>query len=188
MVLVFSDYVKVNFSNCSANTLGVARIIIDADAVQGRFYLTQKLSHLRYEIFAIYSTVYRIAGKFGGLVVLYITADLKFVKISYSHIIRMAIPYRTAKFKPASILAIAILGSTAKFNSRQYFRLYEMFSWRRLRLIWRSCARMLAWSDVAFSRHSARNTSVRKLQLSDKNSECFFKYTAALAHVLPMIL
>ena len=37
---------------------------------------------------------------------------------------RMAIPYRTTKFKSANILAIAILGSTAKFNSRQYFRLY----------------------------------------------------------------
>ena len=32
----------------------------------------------------------------------------------------MAIPYQTAKFK----FAIAILGSTAKFNSRQYFQLY----------------------------------------------------------------
>ena len=28
----------------------------------------------------------------------------------------------------------------------------------------------LAWSDVAFSRYSARNTSVRKLQLSDKTT------------------
>ena len=36
----------------------------------------------------------------------------------------MAIPYRTAKFKSANSLAIAILGSTAKFNARQYFRLY----------------------------------------------------------------
>ena len=40
----------------------------------------------------------------------------------------MAIPYRTAKFtmscKSANILAIAILGSIAKFNSHQYFRLY----------------------------------------------------------------
>ena len=36
----------------------------------------------------------------------------------------MAIPYRTAKFKSANILAIAILGSTAKFNARQCFRLY----------------------------------------------------------------
>ena len=36
----------------------------------------------------------------------------------------MAIPYQTAKFKFANIFAIAILGSTAKFNSRQYFWLY----------------------------------------------------------------
>ena len=35
----------------------------------------------------------------------------------------MAIPYQTAKFK-INILAIEILGSTAKFNSRQYFWLY----------------------------------------------------------------
>ena len=49
--------------------------------------------------------MYRVAGKFGGLAV-YIT---------------------TAKFKSANILAIAILGSTAKFNSRQYFRLYSIW-------------------------------------------------------------
>ena len=42
----------------------------------------------------------------------------------------MAIPYRTAKFKSANILAIAILGSTAKFNARQYFRLYGMLPYR----------------------------------------------------------
>ena len=36
----------------------------------------------------------------------------------------MAIPYQTAKFKSANILAMAILGPTAKFNSRQYFWLY----------------------------------------------------------------
>ena len=36
----------------------------------------------------------------------------------------MAILYQTAKFKSANILAIAILGSTIKFNSCQYFRLY----------------------------------------------------------------
>ena len=37
----------------------------------------------------------------------------------------MAIPYQTAKLKSANyILAIVILGSTAKFTSRQYFRLY----------------------------------------------------------------
>ena len=36
----------------------------------------------------------------------------------------MAILYRTAEFKSANILVIAILGSTAKFNSCQYFQLY----------------------------------------------------------------
>ena len=46
---------------------------------------------------------YRIAGKFGGLAVYITTAKLKSAKISYSHIIRMAIPYRTAKFKSANI-------------------------------------------------------------------------------------
>ena len=38
--------------------------------------------------------------------------------------IRMAIPYRTAILKSANILLIAISSSTAKFNARQYFRLY----------------------------------------------------------------
>ena len=38
----------------------------------------------------------------------------------------MAIPYRTAKFKSANILTIANLGSTVKFNSRQYFLLYNI--------------------------------------------------------------
>ena len=60
-------------------------------------------------------------SKFGGLAVYITTAKLKFTKISYS---LMAIPYQTGKFKSANILAIASLGSTAKFNSRQYFRLY----------------------------------------------------------------
>ena len=48
------------------------------------------------------------------------------LKSSYSHIIiiRMTTPYWTAKFKYANILAIAILGSTTKFNSCQNFRLY----------------------------------------------------------------
>ena len=55
---------------------------------------------------------------YGGLAVYITTAKLNFTKISYLH---MAIPYRTAKFKSTNILAIAILGSTAKFNSRQYF-------------------------------------------------------------------
>ena len=40
--------------------------------------------------------------------------------------IHMAITYWTTKFKSTNILAIGILGSTAKFNSRQYFQLYCM--------------------------------------------------------------
>ena len=36
----------------------------------------------------------------------------------------MAILYQTIKFKSANIFAMAILGLTIKFNSRQYFRLY----------------------------------------------------------------
>ena len=77
---------------------------------------------------------FRIAGKFGGLAVYITTTKLKSAKISYLHnIIRMAIPYRTAEFNIiilllcCNILAIAILGSTAKFNSRQYFRLYDIW-------------------------------------------------------------
>ena len=70
--------------------------------------------------------IYRIAGKFGGLAVYVTTAKLKSAKISYSHnYICMAIPYRTTKFKFANIL---ILGSTAEFNSRQYFRLYSRYT------------------------------------------------------------
>ena len=63
--------------------------------------------------------------KFGGL---YYNRQIKICQnflLAYIHV-RMAIPYRTAKFKSASILPIAILGSTVKFNSHQYFRLYGM--------------------------------------------------------------
>ena len=73
-------------------------------------------------------STYRIAGKFGrelNLAVYITTVKLKSTKISYSHIIiRMAIPYQTTKFKSAIILAIVILGLTAKFNSCQYFQVY----------------------------------------------------------------
>ena len=40
----------------------------------------------------------------------------------------MVIPYRTTKFKSANILAIAILGSTAKFNFHQYKKLHYTHS------------------------------------------------------------
>ena len=62
--------------------------------------------------------------KFGGLAVYYYNRQIKIRQNFPLAYIRMAIPYRTAKFKSANILSIAILGSTAKFNARQYFRLY----------------------------------------------------------------
>ena len=62
--------------------------------------------------------------KFGSLAVYYYNRQIKIRQNFLLAHIRMAIPYRTAKFKSANILSIAILGSTAKFNARQYFRLY----------------------------------------------------------------
>ena len=59
--------------------------------------------------------------QFGGL---YYNRQIKIRQNFLLAYIRMAIPYRTAKFKSANILLIAIWGSTAKFNARQYFRLY----------------------------------------------------------------
>ena len=64
--------------------------------------------------------------KFGGLAVYYYNCQIKIRQHFLLAYIHMAIPYRTAKFKSANILSIAILGSTAKFNARQYFRLYGM--------------------------------------------------------------
>ena len=86
-------------------------------------YQTKKGSRLLYLI--PYSWKIWRGIKLGSLAVYITTAKLKSAKMSYLHIIiRMAIPYRTAKFKFANILATAILGSITKFNSRQYFRLY----------------------------------------------------------------
>ena len=66
--------------------------------------------------------------KSGSLVVYPATTKLKSTNISYLHIIiRMAIPYQIAKFKSANIFPMAILGPTAKFNSRQCFRLYGTY-------------------------------------------------------------
>ena len=70
---------------------------------------------------------YCIGGKFGGL------CYNRQIKIGQNFLlayIRMAILYQTAKFKLANILAIAIMGSTTKFNSRQYFRLYSSIGFR----------------------------------------------------------
>ena len=66
--------------------------------------------------------------KFGGLAVYYYNRQIKIHQNFLLAYIRMAIPYRTAKFQSANILSIAILGSTAKFNARQYFRLYGIFT------------------------------------------------------------
>ena len=66
--------------------------------------------------------------KFGGLAVYYYNRQIKIRQNFLLAYIRMAILYRTAKFKSANILSIAILGSTAKFNARQYFRLYGSWS------------------------------------------------------------
>ena len=68
-------------------------------------------------------TLYHIAGKFGGLAIYIITPKLKSAKISYSHIYILW-QSDISKFKSTNILAIAIWGSTAKFNSRQFFQLY----------------------------------------------------------------
>ena len=82
----------------------------------------------------------------GEIVIPYSRKIWRFGRLYYNHQITirqnflltymytcMAILYRTAKFKSTNILAIAILGSTTKFNSRQYFRLYDnwrcMYSW-----------------------------------------------------------
>ena len=71
----------------------------------------------------------------------------------------MAIPYRTAKFKSANIFAMAILGPTAKFSSRQYFRLYGIqleFSY-------------LLWSDRISSARSENGLLPLKTTIDVKN-------------------
>ena len=68
----------------------------------------------------------KLCGKFGGELNLaawqstFATAKIR------QHFIHMAIPYQTAKFKSANILAMAIWGSTTKFNPHKYFHLYGM--------------------------------------------------------------
>ena len=71
-----------------------------------------------------YSRKIWLGIKFGSLVVYIPTAKLKSAKNFLLAYICIVIPYRTAKFKSTNIFPIAILGSTTKFNYRQYFRLY----------------------------------------------------------------
>ena len=68
--------------------------------------------------------------KFGGLAVYLYNRQIRIRQYFILAYIRMVIPYRTAKFKSASIFAMVIWRSTAnlKFNSRQYFHLHGMLS------------------------------------------------------------
>ena len=66
---------------------------------------------------------YRIAEKFGGSVIYINQRQIEIRQNFLLAYIYMTIPCQTTKFKIVNILVIAISGSTAKFNSRQYFRL-----------------------------------------------------------------
>ena len=72
----------------------------------------------------ISNTLYRIAGKFGGLAIYLNNCQIKIRQNFLLAYIRVVIPYRTAKLKSANTFAMAIWDPTAKFNSHQYFRLY----------------------------------------------------------------
>ena len=63
---------------------------------------------------------YSIARKFGGM---RLNCQIKIHHFFYVHVY-MAIPYHTAKFKSTNGVKNVILVQTAKFNDRQYFRLY----------------------------------------------------------------
>ena len=74
--------------------------------------------------------------KFGGLAVCMSTAKLKSkIQNFLLAYIRMAIPYQTAKFKSTNTFAMAIWDPTAKFNSRQYFRLYSSLTCKNVSLV-----------------------------------------------------
>ena len=64
--------------------------------------------------------------KFGGLAVSLRNRQIKIRQNLLLAYIPMAIPYQTAKFKSTNTFAMAIWDPTAKFNSRQYFRLYSI--------------------------------------------------------------
>ena len=64
--------------------------------------------------------------KFGGLAVRAYKRQIKVRQYFLHAYIRIAIPYRTAKFKSANIFARADSRRFAKFNSLQIFRLYSI--------------------------------------------------------------
>ena len=82
-----------------------------------------KQSHVLVHVLTVWPEIWH-GIKFGGLAVYITTTKLKFAKISYLHIYIWQSRTEPPNFKSANILVIAILGSTAKFNSRQYFQLY----------------------------------------------------------------
>ena len=91
--------------------LARARRLIDRSVTIARMYIP-------------YSRKIWLGIKFGGLAVYLCNRQIKMRQYFILAYIHVAIPYRTAKFKSANIFAIAIWGPTAKFNPRQYFRLY----------------------------------------------------------------
>ena len=64
--------------------------------------------------------------KFSGLAVYLYNRQIKIHQYFLLTYMRVEILYQTTKFKSANIFVMVILGPTAKFISRQYFRLYSM--------------------------------------------------------------
>ena len=62
----------------------------------------------------------------------------------------MGISYRTAKFKSTNTFAMAIWGSTAKFNSHQYFRLYSNQIYIKYLLTLGACMRITDLMVIIF--------------------------------------
>ena len=72
------------------------------------------------------------------------------------------------KFKSANILLIAIFGSIAKFNSRQYFRLYEYIIHAQL---YRSCGAYLACPIIFVSDFCSDAMGVLDIHSSSQDSD-----------------
>ena len=112
--------------------IAITRILADLNQT-AKFNSPPKFPAIRYNDIKVlgwvipYSRKIWRGIKFGGLAVYYYNRQIKIRQNFLLAYICMAIPYRTAKFKSANILSIAILGSTAKFNARQYFRLYGRY-------------------------------------------------------------
>ena len=80
------------------------------------------------EIRILYSRKIWQRIKFGSLVVCLCNRQIKIHQNFLLAYICMEIPYRTAKLKFANIFVHAGWGQSAKFNSRQFFRLYGIYN------------------------------------------------------------